>query len=134
MLYCSDLRRAIDTAAAVGECLGQSAVATSSLRELDVGSWTGLTREQIAARDPQALAAFEAAEPDVRPGGAESRREIRVRVRGAVEELAAAHPPNLSLLLVVHLGVVRALVPGAEPGHLDLHRTTLGAIRSAAEV
>ena len=126
-LYCSDLQRAVDTAHAVGQVLGLEPVLVPALRELDVGSWTGLSTEQIEQLDPERLRAFQAGEPDVRPGGGESRREIRNRVRRVVTELAAADP-SASLLCVVHLGVVRALIPGAEPAHTALERTSLAEI------
>jgi probable phosphoglycerate mutase len=126
-LYCSDLRRAVDTARAVGRVLGLEPEPLPGLRELDVGRWTGLSTEQIEQRDPEQLRAFQAGEPDLRPGGGESRREIRERVRRVVRELALADP-SASVLCVVHLGVVRALIPGAEPGHTALERTSLDQI------
>ena len=126
-LYCSDLQRAVDTARAVGRVLGLDPVLVPGLRELDVGSWTGLSTEQIAQRDPERLLAFQAGVPDVRPGGGESRREIRKRVRRVVRDLVAADP-SASVLCVVHLGVVRALIPGAEPAHTALERTSLDEI------
>ena len=74
------------------------------------------------------LAAFEAGGQEVRAGGAESRREVRTRVRRAVETLAESHPDR-ALLLVVHLGVIRELIPGTESDHLELHWTSLHRIR-----
>ena len=131
-LYCSDLRRTVDTARAVGRVLGLEPVPMSGLRELDVGRWTGLSTEQIEQIDPKQLRAFQAGEPDLRPGGGESRREIRQRVRRVVRGLALADP-SASLLFVVHLGVVRALIPGAEPGHTGLERTSLDQIAKLDE-
>jgi broad specificity phosphatase PhoE len=126
-LYCSDLRRAVDTARAVGRALELEPVLVPGLRELDVGRWTGLSTAEIERCDPEQLRAFQAGEPDLRPGGGETRREIRKRVRRAVRELALADP-SANVLCVVHLGVVRALVPGAEPGHTALERTSLDEI------
>ncbi len=129
-LFSSNLRRAVETAEFVARALGIEATTVSSLRELDVGTWTGLTRREIEAQDKDTLVAFESEDPEVRPGGGETRGEIRLRARAAVEALAAAHP-DADLLLVVHLGVMRALVPGAEPDHLELLGTDLDAIRRA---
>lgn len=130
-LYCSDLERAVATARPVGRALGLEPIPVADLRELDVASWTGLSREQIEERDPELLRAFQAGEPDVRPGGGETRREIRLRVRTAVSELVAVDP-SANILCVVHLGVVRALIPGAEPEHVALECTSLEEIRRAA--
>ncbi len=112
-LLSSDLRRAWQTAEIVGRALGLEARSDPRLRELDVGRWAGLTRSEIEAIDAALLGRFEAEDPAVRAGGAESRAEIRARVRGAFRELAQAHPGE-RLVVVTHLGVVRALRPGTE--------------------
>jgi broad specificity phosphatase PhoE len=126
-LYCSDLRRALETAVLVGAALGLEPSPLATLRELDVGDWVGLTRAEIESRDPDRLTAFEAEDPDLRPGGGETRREIRSRVRGAVDALTSENP-EADLLLVVHLGVIRALMPGTEPENLELLAMDLPSI------
>ena len=110
-LLCSDLQRARETAEIVGRVLGLAPSADPRLRELDVGRWAGLTRGEIEALDAALLQRFEAEDPEVRAGGGESRAEIRARVRRAFHELARAHPGE-RLVVVTHLGVVRALRPG----------------------
>ena len=123
-LLCSDLRRAVQTAQALGRALNLDPEPTAVLRELKVGRWTGLTREEIRQSDADLLEAFLTEDPEVRPGGAEgeTRNELRHRVREAVQKLVAEHP-NGRVALVVHLGVVRALVPGSDPDHVQV--TTL---------
>ena len=66
----SDLRRAVETAAFVAYELDVAPSISPNLRELDVGTWTGLERHEIEAADAKLLAAFESDDPDVRPGGA----------------------------------------------------------------
>lgn len=130
-LVCSDLQRARGTAGVIGEVLGLVPDVRDDLRELDIGAWSGLTREEIAARDPRLLALFDGADPDVRPPGGETRRELRARVRAAVEAIAARMPEG-RIVVVAHLGVLRALVPGAAPDHTDALDTSLAQIRAAA--
>lgn len=113
-ILCSDLRRAIETADVLGEALGIAPQVDPALRELDVGRWSGLTRRQIADREPELLARFDRDEPDVRPGGGESRRELAVRARGALARIVGERP-GARIAVVTHLGVIRALVPGAAP-------------------
>jgi broad specificity phosphatase PhoE len=113
-IIASDLARARETAAILAGPLELSITIDVRLRELDVGAWTGLTREEILVRDRARLEAFDTGEPTVRPGGGESRIEIRQRVRACVEELAERFAGE-RLVVVTHLGVIRALVPGAEP-------------------
>ncbi len=118
-LLCSDLRRARQTAAALGRVWGLDPTPDPRLRELDIGEWTGLDREGIEARDPQRLAHFDSGDPDCRPGGGESRREIRSRAREVVSELVATHEDGC-VALVTHLGFIRALIPGVEPENVDV--------------
>ncbi len=107
----SDLGRAAETAAIVASVWGLTPRLDSRLRELDVGTWTGLTRDEIARVDSKALADFESGKPDARPGGGESRRELRRRVRATVAEIAREHAGR-RVALVAHLGTVIGLRPG----------------------
>jgi probable phosphoglycerate mutase len=106
-VYSSDLRRAHETAEIVGAPHGVPVVVDSELREIDIGSWSGLTHEEIRERFPDG----------VRPDG-ETREEHSARVRGAVERIARA---NLGrrVLIVTHGGTVRAVhgLISEEPYH-----------------
>ena len=115
-VFSSDLERASQTATAVAALLELPIEFDPRLRELDVGSWSGLTREEIASHDPEALRHFEGGEPLIRPGGGESRVEIRERAHQAVSDLAKRCAGD-RIIVVTHLGVIRALVPGAEPSN-----------------
>jgi XTP/dITP diphosphohydrolase len=117
-LISSDLTRARQTAVILGRALGLEPRCDARLRELDVGRWVGLTRREIEACDAEALERFEAEDPDLCAGGGESRAQIRARVRRAFRELAR-ELPGARLVVVTHLGVVRALVPGTELGHAE---------------
>lgn len=110
----SDLARARQTAEVVAERLSLPIESDLRLRELDVGTWSGLSRSEIASRDLETLLAFERGEPTIRPGGGESRIEIRERTHEFVCDLVN-RSAGQSLIIVTHLGVIRALVPGAEP-------------------
>ena len=113
-IVASDLERARETASILADALALSVEVDRRLRELDVGEWTGLTRDEIEARDPETLLAFEGGEPTVRPGRGESRIEIRTRSRDCIRDLAERRRGE-GVIVVTHLGVIRALVPGAEP-------------------
>ena len=129
-LYYSDLVRALKTAEPLGKVLHLTPTSDARLRELDVGSWTGLTREQIARRDPDQLERFEAEDPSVKPGGGESRAELRLRARTFLEEIVRRHARE-RVVLVTHLGFVRALLPGSEPANASL--TTIDADEALAQ-
>ena len=129
-LICSDLLRTRQTASAIGESLGLEPQPTPELRELEIGRWTGMTREEIAKTEADLLDEFDSGDPDIRPGGGETRNEIRNRVRGVVEALSFENP-GLHLVLVVHAGVIRALVPDANPKNTESVVITLEHIRNA---
>jgi len=129
-LICSDLQRTRQTAEAIGRVLGIKPEPCAVLRELEIGRWTGMTRAAIQEAEPELLAAFDSGDPDIHPGDGESRNEIRLRVRRCVESLAR-EAPGSRLALVVHSGVIKALVPDARPGNTDGVEVTLHEIRLA---
>ena len=110
-VWSSDLARALDTARIVAAPHGLTPAPDPRLRELDVGRWSGLCREEILRLEPEALARFAAGDPDARPGGGESRRELARRVRAALAEIGAAFAGR-RVAVVAHLGVISALRPG----------------------
>lgn len=114
----SDLTRAQQTAVVVAELLSLPLEFDKRLRELDVGSWAGLSRGEIEKRDPETLRAFERGEPMIRPGGGESRIEIRERTHDFVCDMASHHAGQ-GVIVVTHLGVIRALMPGSEPNNAE---------------
>lgn len=130
LLWCSDLRRARETAEALAKQWGLTPDADARFRELDVGRWTGLRTEEIEAREPELLGAFRSEQVDIRPGGGETRAEIRIRVRRALLERAEKTPAR-RIALVTHLGVIRALCPGRDPSNADALRATLEELHAA---
>ncbi len=120
-IVCSDLSRARETASGLGRHFGLIPVSDPNLREMDIGEWSGLGRAEIAARNPELLERFEAGDPDARPPGGETRREIRHRARLAVRRIVDADPWG-RILIVSHLGLIRALLPDADPGNAEFLR------------
>lgn len=96
-VYSSDLRRAHETAEIVAAPHGVPVITDIGLREIDVGSWSGLTRAEIQERFPEGD----------RPDG-ETREEHASRVLAAVERIARANPGR-RILVVTHGGTMRAL-------------------------
>lgn len=96
-IYSSDLRRARETAEILAERHALEVVLDAGLREVDVGSWSGLTRTEIEERFPGGE----------RPDG-ETREQHAARILAAVERIARQHPGG-SILLVSHGGTLRAV-------------------------
>jgi broad specificity phosphatase PhoE len=131
-IVASDLVRARETARLVAATLRCELELEPRLRELDVGGWSGLTLDEITARWPEDLARLRAGDLDVRPGGGESRRELRIRVMAALEA-AAARRAGTRFAVVTHAGVVRTLLWTVRLDNAQWHRTDLRALRRAGE-
>jgi broad specificity phosphatase PhoE len=104
-IYTSDLQRASETARVVAERLDLPVVEDAALREIDVGSWSGLTRDEVAECFPDGFARWAAGE--IGHDG-ETREELTERVVGAVERIAGTHSGE-TILVVTHGGAIRAL-------------------------
>ena len=96
----SDLRRSLETAEIVGERLGLAVERDADLREIDVGSWQGLTRAEIAERSLDGT------------WDGETYEQHRGRVVAAVRRIAARHPVG-RVLVVTHGGCLRRLQEAA---------------------
>jgi broad specificity phosphatase PhoE len=123
-LYVSDLRRAVETAMPLAKKLGLEATIDPVFRELDVGRWSGLVREEIEAREPELLREFDSGDPRVRPGGGETRGELRQRARERIALVAHEHAGE-RVVVVTHLGFIRALLPDAEPENASALRVSM---------
>jgi broad specificity phosphatase PhoE len=79
------------------------------LRELERGSWAGLTLAELEARDPGAFARWSAAPARERSPGGESLSDLGARVAPRFEHWLARHA-GAAFALVVHGWVVRVLL------------------------
>jgi broad specificity phosphatase PhoE len=104
-IYASPLRRARETAEIIGARIGLSVESVAALREVDVGSWSGLTRAEIEQRFPDGYRRWLGYGPGWDDG--ETYEEMGERVLGALGELAARHPAE-RILVVTHGGPIRA--------------------------
>ena len=111
-LYASDLRRALQTAASFSGVLGLPVFADSRLRERSLGVLEGTPAVAI---DPAltGLADGRVTDPDARPAGGESVRDLYQRAAGFAEELAAVHNEDEDqagdVVVVAHGGTLRVL-------------------------
>jgi probable phosphoglycerate mutase len=110
----SDLRRASETAAALGERTGLEVHVDTRLRETHLGDWQGLTHAEVDAMAPGARLAWR---DDARlaPHGGESRVDVADRSMPLVAELVAEQSewgrdePDRPVVLVAHGGLIAAL-------------------------
>jgi broad specificity phosphatase PhoE len=105
-VYSSDLRRARDTAEAVARRKGLEVRTTPDLREVDVGSWSGLTRAEAEARFPEAYARWLEGGEGWEDG--ETYQQLEDRVVRAIRNIAAEQEGG-RVLVVAHGGTIRAV-------------------------
>jgi 2,3-bisphosphoglycerate-dependent phosphoglycerate mutase len=119
-VYSSPLRRALETAVVVAAARGLEPVPVDGLREVDVGSWQGLTRAEVEARFPDQFARWLEYEQGWEDG--ESYEEMSRRAVEALLGLAAAHPDE-RILAVTHGGPIRAAFAFADgTSHAEARR------------
>jgi glucosyl-3-phosphoglycerate phosphatase len=115
LIVSSDLRRAYDTAVALGERAGLPVQVDSRLRETHLGDWQGMTHAQVDAATPGARQAWRE-DASWAPHGGESRIDVAARSLPLVAELlrnerewGAVDEPARPVVLVAHGGLIAAL-------------------------
>jgi broad specificity phosphatase PhoE len=105
-VYSSDLERARETAEIVARSQGLDVHVLPELREVDVGSWSGLTRAEAERRFPDAFRRWAAGGEGWDDG--ETYEQLSERVLRAIRTIAADHPGE-RVLVVAHGGTIRAV-------------------------
>ena len=100
-LWSSDLARAVQTAARIGERTGLEVEPDARLREIDIGERTGLTLDEYAAAHPEEFAGFSVGRYDVIPAG-EGSDQVALRMREAITEALAGLEPGECGVVVTH--------------------------------
>ncbi|PJF39829.1 MAG: hypothetical protein CUN55_13520 [Phototrophicales bacterium] len=107
-IYSSDLLRAQQTAKIVAEIYQLPINLEPRLREINLGAWQGLTREEIMAWDSERYQALWQQHHLPRPGG-ESLQQVGQRANDAIQMWLKEHP-NQVILGVTHGGTIRGLL------------------------
>lgn len=106
-LYASDLRRALETAAPIAEALELTVIQDARLRERSLGVLEGTASAAISPK-VTGLGANRVADPDARPDGGESVRDLYQRAASFADELATRDHPG-DVAVVAHGGTLRVL-------------------------
>jgi glucosyl-3-phosphoglycerate phosphatase len=104
-IVASDLLRAFDTAGALAAAIGLPVLAREDLREVDLGSWTGTSRDQIEAGDPDAWRRWRVEGIEGWQGG-ERYADAIGRVAAAVHSIAVEWEGR-TVVAVTHGGCIR---------------------------
>ncbi|MFN2143580.1 MAG: alpha-ribazole phosphatase [Candidatus Promineifilaceae bacterium] len=107
-LISSDLRRALDTAEAIGSVCGRKVTADSRLRELSYGKWEGLTVTKIKERYDGAYRRWRTDPANHPPEGGEVLAAAARRVEQVWQEIKQVEAETV--VLVSHGGTLRILL------------------------
>jgi 2,3-bisphosphoglycerate-dependent phosphoglycerate mutase len=121
-LYCSGMRRAIDTAVPVGRACELEPIVISELHERKIGPLSGLSREDGWTLYAASKERWIAGDLEHTHAGGESYGDVRRRVVPIFQRLAARHPGE-TIIVVAHGFVIRvvitSIVSGFQPADFD---------------
>jgi probable phosphoglycerate mutase len=107
--YCSPMRRAVDTAAAIAAPHGLVPQPREGLREISHGRWEGLRRADVEERFPEEYAAWEEDPFTFAPQGGESGLDVMARALPVLRAIVLAHAGR-NVLVVSHKATLRLVI------------------------
>ncbi len=105
-VYSSDLQRAQQTAQAIYLPKMLPLHTLPALREVSFGAWEDVPFGAILQQYPGGMQRFATGDPDCCAPGGERLGDVALRMRGALERIAAAHP-NETVAVVTHGTAIR---------------------------
>jgi probable phosphoglycerate mutase len=108
-VYCSPMRRTIETASILAEPHGIAPVTRPGLREIDHGRWEGLTRHDVETRFRDEYLRWEEDPFTVAPSGGESGVDVMARALPVIRAIVEAHEGQ-QILVVSHKATIRLVI------------------------
>ncbi len=131
-LYTSDLKRALKTAECLAEQLNFAPIPDERLRERNIGLWQGLTRDEMQAWYSDEYAQMLAQVNEYRVPSGESRKDVLVRMRTALDDILAKEQGE-TIGILSHTTAIKsllgAIIPGYDPLDVNLDNTSVTTIR-----
>jgi broad specificity phosphatase PhoE len=118
-IYSSPLKRALDTARIVAARSGLEVIEDEDLREVDTGSWSGLSRAEVQERYPEGFERWTSGGAGWEDG--ESYEEMADRTLQALRKITDGHPGG-RVLIVSHGGPIRAIQAAANGMDINAYR------------
>lgn len=109
VLYASPMRRVQQTLAPLSAETGLQPILMEGLREVDFGSWTGLSWDEVQKRHGVSAFTWLVQLDDGTIEKAETVKEFRKRVETALDQILA-EAPGKTVAVICHGGVIRMLL------------------------
>jgi alpha-ribazole phosphatase len=110
-IYCSPLRRALATAERITAATACPLTIVDALREIDFGSWEGLTWTEIEVRDPAHARLWVEQYPNLPSPRGEPFAAFQQRVEDSFQQIRSeAERRSWNVAVVAHAGVLAVLL------------------------
>jgi probable phosphoglycerate mutase len=107
-LYCSDLKRTVQTADTILQNRNLQLIKLSALREINMGVWEGRTFKEIKGKFPEEFSRRINEIETFKPDGGESFGGFRQRVLSEFNNIVNEKDENI--VIVSHAGVIRLIL------------------------
>lgn len=133
-LYCSPMRRTMETASIIGKSHGLTPQKEDGLREINYGMWDGLDKAVVAEQFPENWAQWQEDPYGTAPGGGDAGASVLARALPVFQEIVERHRGQ-TVAMVAHKGTNRLLISsllGLDPrrfrDRLDQHPAALNLL------
>ena len=121
-IYCSPLRRTVQTADIIGDALRKQPLLEESFKELRMGPWEGLSEDTIAREHPAEWELWNSRPADLILHGRETLSELQARVLEGLAKIRKKHFVK-SFLIVSHVAIIRVLLLYSLRMDLNFYKT-----------
>jgi broad specificity phosphatase PhoE len=108
-IYCSPMRRTLETTSIIAEPHRLTPVSRPALREIDHGHWEGLTRHEVESRFKDEYARWEEDPFSTAPSGGECGVDVMARALPVVRAIVEAHHDQ-QVIVVSHKATIRLII------------------------
>jgi len=108
-IYCSPLKRTVQTAKIIGHSLRIWPVISSNFKELKLGIWEGLSEGDVRRQFPKEWMVWHTRPAELYLEGRETLAELHNRVMAGMEKIRTESRGG-SVLIVTHVAIMRILL------------------------
>lgn len=107
-LFTSDLKRTLQTAEIIGNCIDLSPQSDPRLREIHFGDWEGKTYDEVAKLFPREVKVWRENPLEAYVPGGEKLRDVLTRILDVLDNICST--VNGNTVVVTHGGPIRLLL------------------------
>ena len=119
-LYCSPLKRAVQTAEIIGKAINRELVLDDHFREMKLGLWEGLSEDEIENAYPEEWRLWNTRPAELVLEGRETLRELQERVLEGIRRRRCQRSGKV--VVVTHVAIIRVLKLYAEGRDLNEYK------------